>query len=96
MATKLVNGVQVQMSPAELAEFEESRAITVGQARIEKRRQIIEAWALADSKEVSFDKDGNLNAYYAQTLVNARLLKDALAAATTVAEIQAIDHKAGW
>jgi hypothetical protein len=94
--TKRVNGVDVPMTPQEEADFEASLVPTLAQAKTSKRNAIVLEWDRRDAKNYIIDVPGNITAYQAQTLANARALKAAVDAATTLAEVTAIDEKAGW
>jgi len=95
MATKMVNGVEVQMSPQEEADFEASRALTLPMAKALAKR-IIVARAKLEQNEESLLEAANPGARITAVRTNARALWAAVKACNSVAEVRAIDLDAGW
>lgn len=94
--TKRVNGVDVPMSAQEEADFEASLIPSLAQAKADKKAAIVREWDRRDSKAYVIDVPGNITAYQAQTLNNARALKAAVDAAADLAAVAAVNETAGW
>lgn len=95
MATKMVNGVEVPMTPQEEAAFEASRQRTVAKAKAQAKQ------AITRKLKAELDEDNFLDVANPATRItaarqNARQLWAAVKAANTVAEVDAVDLNAGW
>ena len=95
MATKMVNGVEVQMSAQEEADFEASRARTLVKAKFDARRAIMARFR-AETDEESLLEVANPGARITAARTNARTLWLSVKACTTVAEVDAVNLEAGW
>ncbi len=92
---KMVNGVEVDMTPEEEAAFIASLARTLAQAKADAKQRIV-ARAKQEQDEDNLLEVANPAARITAVRTNARALWAQVKAATTVAEVDAIHLDAGW
>ena len=92
---KLVSGIEIDMSPAEEAEFIASIQRTLPQAKAEAKQRIV-ARAKEEQDDGNLLEAANPGNRVNAVRQNARQLWLAVKACNTVAEVDAIDLNAGW
>ena len=92
---KMVNGVEVPMSPEEVAAFEASRQPTLAKVKARAKQRIV-ARAKVEQDDGNLLELANPATRITAVRNNARQLWNAVKAANTVAEVDAIDLGAGW
>ena len=94
MATKIVNGVVVVMSPAEEAQFVADGIPTVAQLRASKLQAVLARWAKAEDRAVLIGK-ANITGHQTAMAAKAKSIATAIAIAGDLAALNAIDVEAG-
>jgi hypothetical protein len=92
---KMVNGVLVDMTPAEEAEFHASLVVPLEEQKERAMREIAQRWAEAESHRKLLDAD-DPDAKQASVKARARGLAIAVKNAPNKHALNAIDLAAGW
>jgi hypothetical protein len=92
---KLVNGVEVEMSAQEEADFRASLARTLPMAKIGARHRIAHRAKQEQEDDALLDV-ANPIARVAAVRQNARQLWQTVQSCATVAEVDAVNIEAGW
>jgi predicted aminopeptidase len=95
MAKKLVNNILVDMTPQEEAAFEASRAPVLSQIQEQALQKVALRWAGSITYRRLLDFP-NPNTRLTAMQAKAKLLADDIKAATTVAQVLALDLTSGW